>query len=35
MATLDDAKAVIFLASDDAASITREILDVNGGDLMD
>jgi 3-oxoacyl-[acyl-carrier protein] reductase len=36
MATPDDiAKAVLFLASDDAAFITGEILDINGGELMD
>ena len=31
----DVAKAVLFLASDDASFITGEILDVNGGALMD
>jgi len=31
----DVAKAVVFLASDDASFITGEILDVNGGALMD
>jgi 3-oxoacyl-[acyl-carrier protein] reductase len=31
----DVANAVVFLASDDASFITGEILDVNGGALMD
>ena len=31
----DVAEAVLFLASDTAAFITGEILDVNGGFLMD
>jgi 3-oxoacyl-[acyl-carrier protein] reductase len=31
----DVAEAVLFLASDDASFITGEILDVNGGALMD
>jgi 3-oxoacyl-[acyl-carrier protein] reductase len=31
----DVAEAVLFLASDKAAFITGEILDVNGGFLMD
>jgi NAD(P)-dependent dehydrogenase (short-subunit alcohol dehydrogenase family) len=36
MATPDDiAKAVIFLASDDAEFITGKIFDVNGGEFMD
>jgi 3-oxoacyl-[acyl-carrier protein] reductase len=31
----DVAEAVLFLASDEASFITGEILDVNGGALMD
>jgi 3-oxoacyl-[acyl-carrier protein] reductase len=31
----DVAKAVLFLASDEASFMTGEILDVNGGALMD
>jgi 3-oxoacyl-[acyl-carrier protein] reductase len=31
----DVANAVLFLASDDSSFITGEILDVNGGALMD
>ncbi len=33
--TQEVARAVLFLASEDAAYITGEILDVNGGQLMD
>ncbi len=31
----DLAKVALFLASDDAAYLTGEIIDVNGGQLMD
>jgi 3-oxoacyl-[acyl-carrier protein] reductase len=31
----DVAEAVLFLASDEASFITGEILDINGGALMD